>query len=171
MAIDRAIFSGPLDPIIPTDSPKSPKVAPIISRLTNRIRTNTGSQLEIKHTDNQGFEDEKSQRSPRLRFVVPHLTVSFSFDAAKRFISNAWRSYSWRTKIEPRPTLTPLQLTLRRIGLMRKLVTSLVRVLATKPDVLAAFRKQLMRSTILKNKPMTGRSNDELAIHSGNVQG
>ena len=167
MAIDNTIFSGELDPITPT---KSPKVASVIS--TNRTRTNTDSQLEVKYTDNQGLEDEKSQRSPRLHFVVPHLTVSFSFNAAKRFIINAWKLCTWRTKVGSSPTLTPTptpsQLTLQRIGSTRKLVTSLVRLIATKPDVLTAYRKQLMRSTALKHN---GRSSDELAIYSGDVQG
>ena len=49
---------------------------------------------------------------------------------------------------------------------------SLVRLLATKSDVLTAFRKRLMRAAALKSKLVTGQSSDELevAIYSGDVQ-
>ena len=134
-------------------------MASIISGLTKSEET---------YTDDRGLE--KSQHSPQLRFVIPHLSVSLVFHRMKRFISNAWR-----TKVAPPPTPTPtpipLQLTLQRIGSTRKLVTSLVRLLATKSDVLTAFRKQLMRETVVKHKSMAGRSSDELAMYSGDVQG
>ena len=150
----------------------------MISRLTKRTRTNrtsTDSQLNEKYTDNQEFE-EKSQSSPRARFVAPYLTVSLAYHRTKRLISNAWKSsYKWRTKIEPpttpTPTPTPSQVALRRIGSTRKLVTSLVRLLATKSDILAAFRKRLLRASTLKPKSMTARSSEELAIYSGDIQG
>ena len=175
MAIDNTVFSGTLDPIIPTEPPK---VVTKISSLTKRTWTNTDSQrtkLDEKYTDNRGLEDEKSQSSPRPRFVVPYPTVSLAYHRMKRFISNAWESCIWRTKVEPpatpTPTSTPSHLTLRRIGSTRKLVTSLVRLLATKSDVLTAFRKQLLRASTLKPKSMTARSSEELAIYSGDVQG
>jgi magnesium transporter len=159
VATDNTIFSGTLESIIPTESPKPPKTVSIISGLTKSAE---------KSTDDHEFEDEKSQHSPRLRFVIPHLSVSLVFHRMKRFISNAWRT---KVAPPPTPTPTPLHLTLRRIGSTKKLVTSLVRLLATKSDVLAAFRKQLMRATVLKHKSMAGRSSDELAIYCGDVQG
>ena len=170
MAIDNTIFSGTLEPIIPTEPPK---VASMISGLTKRTRSNTNSQLDEKYTDNQELENEKSQFSPRPRFVVPYLTVSLAYHRTKRFISNAWKSCTCRTKIEPpaTPSPSPSKLTLRRIGSTRKLVTSLVRLLATKSDVLTAFRKRLLRASTLKPKSMTARSSEELAIYSGDVQG
>ena len=122
-----------------------------------------------KYTDDDHeLEDEKSQYSPRPRFVIRNLSVSLVFHRMKRFISNAWR-----TKFAPPPTPapTPSQLTLRCIGSTRKLITSLVRLLATKSNVLTAFRKQLMRATVLKHKSMAGRSSDELAIYSGDLEG
>ena len=157
VAIDEAIFSGSL----PAESPKSPRV---VSIITERTRINNDFQWE-KYAD----KDEKFQYSPRLRFVVPHLTVSLMFHRIKRFISNAWKSCTWT--VEPPPTPIPSQLTLRRIGSTRKLVTSLVRLLGTKSDVLTAFRKRLMRTTVLKHKSTPGRSSDELTIYSGDVQG
>jgi magnesium transporter len=170
MAIDNTVFSGTLDSIIPTESRK---MATMISGLTKRTRINTNSQLDEKYTDNQELEDEKSQSSPRPRFVAPYLTVSLAYHRTKRFVSNAWKSCTWRTKIEPpaTPTSTPSQLTLRRIGSTRKLVTSLVRLLATKSDVLTAFRKRLLRASTPKLKSMTARSSEELAIYTGDVQG
>lgn len=171
MAIDNTVFAGMLDPIIPTEPPKG---VTMISCLTKRIRSNTDSQLDEKNTDNQELE-EKSQSSPRPRFVAPYLTVSLAYRRTKRFINNAWKSYAWRTKVEPpttpAPTPTPSQVTLRRIGSTRKLVTSLVRLLATKSDVLTAFRKRLLRASTLKPKSMIPRSSEELAIYSGDVQG
>jgi Mg2+ and Co2+ transporter CorA len=150
-------------------------VVTMISGLTKRTRTNTDSQLDEKDTDNRELEDEKSQSSPRPRFVAPYLTVSLAYHRTKRFISNAWESCTRRTKIEPpatpTPTLTPSHLTLQRIGSTRKLVTSLVRLLATKSDVLTAFRKRLLRASTLKPRSMTARSSEELAIYSGDVQG
>ena len=172
MAIDNTVFTGTLDPNIPTEPPKG---VAMISHPTTRIQTNTDSQLNEKYTDNQELEDEKSQSSPRPRFVAPYLTVSLAFHRTKRLISNAWKSYTCRTKIEPpaTPTRTPTpsQVTLRRIGSTRKLVTSLVRLLATKSDVLTAFRKRLLRASTLKPKSMNARSSEELAIYSGDVQG
>lgn len=170
MTIEKVIFSANSDEIIPVETPNSPKVISIISGLTNRpvpTGTNTGSQLEDKHSDDQKLEDEDSLRP---RFVAPRLTVSLVFHRMKRSItSNAWKS--WRTKADPPPP-TPMKLTLRRIGTARKLVTSLVRLLATKSDVVTAFRKRLMRAAALKSKSLTGLSSDkpEVAIHSGDVQ-
>ena len=170
MAIDNTVFAGTLDPIVPTEPPKA---VTMISSLTKRTRTNTNSQLDEKLTDDQELKDETSQSSPRPRFVAPYLTVSLAYHRTKRFISNAWKSWSWRTKIEPpaNPTPTLSKLTLRRIGSTRKLVTSLVRLLATKSDVLTAFRKRLLRSSTLKPKSMAARSSEELAIYSGDIQG
>jgi magnesium transporter len=172
VAIDNTVFAGTLDPmIIPT---KSPKGVPMISCLTKRTRTNTDSQLDEKYTDNKELE-EKPQSSPRPRFVAPYLTISLAYHRTKRFISNIWKSCAWRTKTEPptTPTMTPSpsQVTFRRIGSTRKLVTSLVRLLATKSDVLTAFRKRLLRASTLKPKSMTARSSEELAIYSGDIQG
>ena len=50
---------------------------------------------------------------------------------------------------------------------------SLEHLLATKSDVLTAFRKWLMRAAALKSKLVTGQSSDELevAIYSGDIQG
>lgn len=174
MAIDNTVFAGTLDPIVST---KPPKVVTMISSLTKRTWTNTDSRLDEKYTHNRELEDEKPQSVPRPRFVAPYLTVSLAYHRTKRFISNAWESCTWRTKIEipaaptAAPTATPSHLTLRRIGSTRKLVTSLVRLLATKSDVLAAFRKRLLRASTLKPKSMTTRSSEELAIYSGDVQG
>ena len=171
MAIDNTVFAGMLDPIIPTEPPKG---VTMTSRLTKRTWSSRDSQLDEKNADNQEFE-EKSQSSLRPRFVAPYLTVSLAYHRMKRFI-NACKSYAWRTKVEPpttpTPTPTPSQVTLRRIGSTRKLVTSLVRLLATKSDVLTAFRKRLLRASTLKPKSsMTPRSSEELAIYSGDVQG
>lgn len=171
MAIDDTVFAGTLDPIIPT---KPPKGVPKISFLTKRTQASTDSQLDEKYTDNREL-GEKFQPPPRARFVTPYLTVSLGYHRTKRFITNAWKSYTWRTKVEPpatpTPTPTPSQVTFRRIGSTRKLVTSLVRLLATKSDVLTAFRKRLLRASTLKPKSMTARSSEELAIYSGDVQG
>lgn len=169
MAIDNTIFSGSLDEVILTEPPEPPKVASI-GGLAKRLvpaETNTGSQLEEKYSDDKELKNEKSQHSPRPRFVAPRLTVSLVFHRMKRFIINTWKS--WRTKIELPPI--PSQSMLRRIGSTRKLVTSLVRLLSTKSDVLTAFRKRLMRLAALKSKSMTGRSNDELVIYAGDIQG
>ena len=167
MTIDNTVFAGTLDPIIPTEPPKG---VPMISRLIKRTRTKTDSQLDEKYTDKHEL-GEKSRTSPRARFVAPYLTVSLAYHRMKRLISNAWRSCSWKTKIEPPATPTPSQATLRRIGSTRKLVTSLVRLLATKSDVLTAFRKRLLRVSTFKPKSMTARSSEELAIYSGDIQG
>jgi Mg2+ and Co2+ transporter CorA len=169
MAIQNSIFSGNfMDEVIPVEpAPKLPKVISIISTLTNTIlpsRTNTAPQLEDKYLE---LESAKFQHS--LRSVAPRLTFSLAFHRTKRSISNAWKA--WKTKDEPPPN--PSQLMLQRIGSTRKLVTSLVRLLATKSDVLTAFRKRLMRVAVLKSKLVTGRSSDELelVIYSGDVQG
>lgn len=170
MAFDKTLFFDDNNyfshPIMITEPPKSRKVTSIISGLTQRRVPNlTGSQLDEKYSDDQKLEDKKSQHSPQPRFVVPGLTVSLVFHRTRRFITNVWNS--WRTKkAEPHPT--PSRLMLRRIGSTRKLVTSLVRLLATKSDVLTAFRKRLMRKTALKTG---GRSSDDLVIYSGDVQG
>ncbi|KAF8807362.1 hypothetical protein BYT27DRAFT_7223192 [Phlegmacium glaucopus] len=171
MAIDNIIFSGYTDQIIPAEPPKLASMTPMISGLAKRVvppRTNAGPQLEEKYSNDQKLGDEKSQYPLRPRFVAPRLTVSLAFHRMKRSISNAWKL--WTTKAEPPPT--PSQLTLRRIGSTRKVTTSLVRLLATKSDVLTAFRKRLMRVAALKAKSMTGRSSDdlEIAIYSGDVQ-
>ena len=170
MAIDNTVFAGTLGPIIPK---KPPKVVPMTSGLTKNNRINTDSQMDEKYADKREPENEKSQSSPRPRFVAPYLTVSLVYHRTKQFISNGWKSFTWRTKIEPpaTPTPTPSQVTLRRIGSTRKLVTSLVRLLATKSDVLTAFRKRLLRASTLKPKSMAARSSEELAIYSGDIQG
>ena len=171
MAIENSIFSGNfMDEVIPVEpAPKPRKVISIISTLTKTVvptRTNTAPQLEDKYLE---LEIAKFQHSLRRRSVVPRLTFSLAFRRTKWSISNAWKA--WKTEDEPPPN--PSQLMLQRIGSTRKLVTSLVRLLATKSDVLTAFRKRLMRAAALKSKLVTGRSSDELevAIYSGDVQG
>jgi len=166
--MDNVIFSGDSDQIIPAEPPKLVSITSSLKRLVP-TRTNAGSQLEEKYSDDQKREDEKSQHSLRPRFVAPRLTISLVFHRMKRSISNIWQS--WTTKAEP--PLNSSQLAFRRIGSTKKLVTSLVRLLATKSDVLTAFRKRMMRVAALKSKSMTGRSSDDLevAIYSGDVQG
>lgn len=170
LLIDNNCFSRNLNPIIIMEPPKSPKATSVISGLTQRrvpTRIDTGSQLNEKYSGDQEPEDKKSQHSPQPRFVVPGLTVSLVFHRTRRFITNVWNS--WRTKkVKPPPTPTPSRLMIRRIGSTRKLVTSLVRLLATKSDVLTAFKKRLMRKAALK---ATGRSSDDLVIYSEDVQG
>ena len=169
MALDDNILPGNPDKTVHKDLPKSPEVAST-GEGTKRLvstRTNTDSQLEEKYSDDQELKNEKPQHSPQPHFVAPRLTVPLLFHCMKRFIINTWKS--WRTKAERPPT--PLRLTLRRIGLTRKLVTSFARLLAAKPYVLTAFRRRLMRPVTLKSKSITGQSDDELAIYAGGIQG
>jgi len=153
-----------LNPIIIPEPPKPPKATSIISGLSQRrvpTRIDTGSPLDEKCSDDQEPEDKKF---PQPRFVVPGLTISLVIYRTRRFMTNIWNSCRTK-KAEPPPT--PSRLMLRRIGSTRKLVTSLVRLLATKSDVLTAFRKRLMRKAVLK---AAGRSSDDLIIYSGDVQ-
>ncbi|PPQ62840.1 hypothetical protein CVT24_000534 [Panaeolus cyanescens] len=118
-----------------------------------------GSREKEKYSEAQRIRD-----SFRPRFVSPRLTLPLVLRRLKRRVGAVWKHL--RKKPEQAPSAR--QQVLRRMAKVRKLVTVLGRLLATKSDVITQIQKRLI--TTGRSRTDHNPENFELAIYMGDVQ-
>ena len=131
--------------------PSGEKVVPVISIV------------DEKHTFSINVASVKTAVT---QFSLPKMTFGLMLRRWRRAISR-FVGYCMRNK--PRmvkPSFTGASVDLHRMARTRRLATSVARVLATKPEVIAGIRKRLMAS----DNPDAG-DDVEVAIYFGDVQG
>ena len=112
--------------------------------------------------------DVASVRTARTRLSLPRLTFGLMWwrmrRACPRFVGLCLRRRP--RDVKPKPVFTRDSCDLWRMARTRRLVTSVARVLATKPEVLAGIHKRLLTSDGL-----AAGDDAEVAIYFGNIQG
>jgi magnesium transporter len=108
-----------------------------------------------------------SVRTVKTRFSFPRLTLGLMWwrmrHAFSRFVGLCLRS---PRDVKAKPVFTRTYIDLWRMARTRRLVTSVARVLATKPEVVAGIRKRLLTSDGL-----AAGDHAEVAIYFGDIQG
>lgn len=110
--------------------------------------------------------DVSSVRTAKTQFSLPRPTCGHIFRRLRRALT---RFVGFGTTVKtPRvqPSFARASFDLYRIARTRRLVTSVARVLATKPEVVAGIRKRLLASDGL-----AASDDAEVAIYFGDVQG
>jgi magnesium transporter len=109
--------------------------------------------------------DVASVKTAKTQFSLPRLTCGLMLWRLRRTL---WRLLTccMRSKRNMEPSFTLTALGLHRMARTRRLTTSVARVLATKPEVVAGIRKRLLTS----DGPATS-DDAEVAIYFGDVQG
>ena len=143
---------------IPSVESRSLQAPPV----TEKIAPST-TIVDEKHVFTR---DVASVKTAKTQFSLPRLTCGLMWRRVRRafaqLISSCMRSKPHKVK----PSFTRTALGLHRMARTRRLATSVARVLATKPEVVAGIRKRLLASH--------GRATSddaEVAIYFGDVQG
>jgi magnesium transporter len=112
-------------------------------------------------------EDVASVKTVKTQFSLPRMTCGLMlrrwWRAISRFVNFCVRNKP-RSKVKP--SFTRASFGLHRMARTRHLATSVARVLATKPEVVAGIRKRLLASDGSDNS-----DDAEVAIYFGDVQG
>ena len=120
--------------------------------------------VDEKHTFS---EDVASEKTAKMQFSLPRLTCGLMLRrwrrAISRFVNFCMRNKP-RSKVKP--SFTRASFDLHRMARTRHLATSVARVLATKPEVVAGIRKRL-----LALDGPDASDDAEVAIYFGDVQG
>ncbi|KAH8997262.1 hypothetical protein EDB92DRAFT_1402578 [Lactarius akahatsu] len=165
MAIESVVYNE--------DSPGSTVTAPSISLAharASRLLTSEEKALPLDpHADEKHlfFRDVASIRTAKTQFSLPRLTFGLMLRRMRRaffrFVGLFRPSGSKPRNVEP--SFSRASFDLRRMARTRRLVTSVARVLATKPEVVAGIGKRLMTADGL----VTG-DDAEVGIYLGDVQ-
>jgi magnesium transporter len=122
------------------------------------------SHVDEKHAFSR---DVASVKTAKTQFSLPRLTCGFMLRRWRRAIS---RLVDFCMRNKPRSKVKPsfirASFDLHRMARTRHLATSVARVLATKPEVVAGIRKRLLAS----DGP-DASDDAEVAIYFGDVQG
>ena len=113
-------------------------------------------------------KDVASVKTAKTQFSLPRLTCGLMLRrwrrAISRFVNFCMRNKP-RSKVKP--SFTRASFDLHRMARTRHLATSVARVLATKPEVVAGIRKRLL----LASDGPDASDDAEAAIYFGDVQG
>jgi magnesium transporter len=131
---------------------------------------------EEKVSSPTSFTDEKqvvlrdvaSVKTAKTQFTLPRLTFALIWRRVRRAFSH-FIGLCLRRKprnVNVNPSFTSASFGLHRMARARRLLTSVTRVLATKPEVVAGIRKRLLVSDGL-----TAGDDAEVAVYFGDVQG
>ncbi|KAI0308244.1 hypothetical protein B0F90DRAFT_144362 [Multifurca ochricompacta] len=111
------------------------------------------------------FKDVASIKTTKTQFSLPQLTLGLMLRRMRRAFSRFFGLFV-RSKVRSvKPSFPRTSFDLRRMARTRRLVTSVARVLATKPEVVAGIRKRLMTS-----EGQVVGDDAEVAIYLGDVQ-
>lgn len=156
------------------DSPGSTVTVPSVS--LGRARASRLLTSEDKALPSNSLADEKqlffrdvaSIRTAKTQFSLPRLTFGLMLRRMRRaflrFVGLFKPSRSKPRSVEP--SFSRAYFDLRRMARTRRLVTTVARVLATKPEVVAGIRKRLMTGDRL-----VAGDDAEVGIYFGDVQG
>ncbi|KAH9960920.1 hypothetical protein BC827DRAFT_1267969 [Russula dissimulans] len=178
MAIENAVYNedSPASTITPIPSTNARAVRILPVGVANPL-SNSRPLLDLtaleKSISVSSFIDEKrvfsrdvaSIKTVKTKFLLPRLTCGLMLRRLRRAFSGliGFCKRDKPSKIEP--SFSRATLGLHRIARTRQLATSVARVMATKPEVVAAIRKRLLAS----DGP-TASGDAEVAIYFGDVQ-
>jgi len=179
MTIENAVYNedSPASTVtpIPSTSARALRILPAgeANPLSNArpLRTLTTTEKSISVSsfvdDKRAFSrDMASIKTTKTKFSLPRLTCSLMWRRLRRAFSRLI-GFSKRNKPgNVEPSFSRATYGLHRIARTRQLATSVARVLATKPEVVAAIRKRLLAS----DGPAAS-DDSEVAIYFGDVQG
>ena len=175
MAIETLVFSSLMDTPIPSDLNISPSGFIPSSAETfidsEEPPSSQATKLGIELSEKKGLtEAEKIRDDFRPRFASPQPTLPILLRRFRRYLWRNLRSFRGKGDRGDSP-LSATQLTLRRMAMTRKLVTSLGRLLATKSDVVTQVRKRLIRTADQNAKMGQLSQESDLAMYMGDLQG
>ena len=126
------------------------------------------SELE-KHLDTQPSSKESGENTPSWNppLPQPRFVGPLFFQRLKHNLQNLVKTSTPSREIKIKLTQTTTTNTLLRIARARRLVVSLVRLLATKSNVVSQIRKRFLTD----GRQIAGNEDAEIAIHMGDVQG
>ena len=166
MAIESVVYNE--------DGPGSTVTAPpstLALARTSRPLTSEEKALSpnlLADEKNIFFKDVASIRTMKTQFSLPRLTFGLMLRRLRRaffrFMGLFKPSRSKSRNVQP--SFSRASFDLRRMARTRRLITSLARVLATKPEVVASIRKRLMTANLL-----VAGDDAEVGIYLGDVQG
>jgi len=174
MAIETLVFSSLMDTPIPADLSTSAFIpsSPAASTGSEEPASSQATKLGVEFSEKKGLtEAEKIRDDFRPRFASPKPTVAILLRRCRRYI---WRNFRFAFRKKGDRGESPLsatQMTLRRMAMARKLVTSLGRLLATKSDVVTQVRKRLIRTADQNAKTGQVSQESDLAMYMGDLQG
>ena len=165
-AIESAVYNE--------DSPASTIAIPLVNSrelqalpLAERVAPLT-SPVDEKEKDTSSI-DVTSVKTAKTQFSLPRLTCGLMLWRLRRTLSRLITFLCMGNKPRPRnikPSFTLAARGLHHMARTRRLATSVARVLATKPEVVAGIRKRLLTSDGLATS-----DDAEVAIYFGDVQG
>jgi len=164
MAIESVVYNE--------DSPGSTVTVPpsslALARTSRPLTSEKALSPNLLADEKQMFvRDVASIRTTKTQFSLPRLTFGQMLRrlrrAFSRFIGLFKPSRSKSRNVQP--SFSRASFDLRRMARTRRLVTSLARVLATKPEVVAGIRKRLMTAGLL-----VAGDDAEVGIYLGDVQ-
>lgn len=164
-AIESAVYNE--------DSPAS-TVAPIPLANSQELQALPVAEKVVPFTSPVDEKDISSRdvasvKTAKTQFSLPRLTCGLILWRLRRTLSWLLNFCCVRIKPGPRnikPSFSLTTLGLHRMARTRRLTTSVARVLATKPEVVAGIRKRLLTSDGL-----TTSDDAEVVIYFGDVQG
>jgi magnesium transporter len=166
--IERALFSGPdVSEDVAKSVPAKPKLS--IDSASSPI-DEKGVEISTSVCDEESLYLAKpQQRVKTAKFQASPLPVSVYIRRARRFIKSLFSKSSAVPGVgEPWTTqrVNPATRTVYKMAKMRRLVTSLARLLSTKADLIGQIRKRLVT-----RGEWSLDSDRELYIHMGDILG
>lgn len=161
-AVESVVYSEDSPASTITHIPLAP-ARPLRAISTGEKLALSASFVDEKHVS---ARDVASVKTTKTQFSPPRLTCGLMLWRLRRGIS---RFINFSTKSKPRtvePSYSRASFDLRRMARTRQLITSVARVLASKPEVIAAIRKRLLTSD-----GSAAGDDAEVAVYFGDVQG
>lgn len=166
MAIESVVYNE--DSPESTVTTPSSSLAPARTSRTFTMEEKAFSPNLVADEKQLFFRDVASIRTTKTQFSLPRLTFGLMLRRLRRaffrFIGLFNPSGSKSRNVKP--SFSRASFDLRRMARTRRLVTSVARVLATKPEVVAGIRKRVMTADHL-----IAGDDAEVGIYLGDVQG
>lgn len=167
MAIEGLVYSP--TPVHGLEGPAfEPKVVLRGSPHTGTKDNETSKQSLEPATETISLEKPSSiTGNVRPRFAAPQWTLPLVLRRVRRLLGRRRVDVPFPSESPPSATL----LTLRRMARVRRLVTSLNRLLASKSDIITQIRKRLLKAGTSQLGNETGKDEElEVAIYMGDIQ-
>jgi len=129
----------------------------------------TGTVAEKELENVSSFSQiEKAEAAPEVgpRFSMPRLTMPLAFRHLKRRVKYFSQGAFSTSKSRNTSMRAATSIAFRRMARMRRLVTSLTRLLASKSEIVSQIRKRY-----LSNGKVVHNEGVEIAMYMGDVQG
>lgn len=184
--IAHGILDSVVDSFIPFLKEIEQQVSAVESLIFshNHVSSSPNTLVDINHIpmdDLSNLKIEKHPETPPSLKEVGENTSSWNpplsrphftqfIQRLKRNLHNLFKAFATSREVRAKPTRATTTNTLLRMARVRRLVTSLARLLATKSEVVSQIRKRFLIGGRQTASP-TGNEDVEIAIYMGDVQG